>query len=270
VLQLTSLGGSLGVRGAAVVGSVVLHGALLFTALGHPSSSRGSDAARTIDVDVTAPQVPLADLVLAAPLAKDETTAPHAHESPAYPHHTHPYPVPPSHDWTPHDPNMVHVFPPTLPAAAAVAPLAAESPPVAAAPALTSDDEMPQFNLVVGTGDADANGHVSPAATDHDNEGDDGSPVPEQHVTSRARLASGGAPAYPESARADGIEADVPLEIVVSPAGAVESARVLRPAGHGLDQAALDAVRTYRFTPATHDGHPVRVRMQWLVQFRLR
>ena len=35
-------------------------------------------------------------------------------------------------------------------------------------------------------------------------------------------------------------------------------------------QAALDAVRAYRFTPATKDGHTVRVRMHWLVQFRLR
>jgi len=256
VLQLPSLGGSLGVRAAAVVGSVVLHGALLVTALGHPSSPGAGDAARTIDLDVTAPQAPLADLAPTATLAKDETTAPHAHESPAYPHHTHPYPVPPSHDWTPHDPNLVHVLSPPV--------------PVAAAPALTSDEAMPQFNVVVGTGDADAHGHASPVATDDDHEGDDGSPVPEQHVTSRAVLASGGAPAYPESARADGIEADVPLELVVSPAGTVESARVLRPAGHGLDQAALDAVRAYRFTPATHDGHPVRVRMQWLVQFRLR
>jgi TonB family protein len=241
---------------AAVLGSVLLHGALLVTALGHPSSSPASDATRTIDVDLTAPQAPLVDL---AP----QEEAPRAHASPAYPHHTHPYPVPASHDWTPHDPNLVHVFSP-------VAPSPAAEPPVAAAPALTSDDEMPHFHLVVGAGDADAHGHVSAEATDHDHEGDDGSPVPERHVTSRAHLASGAAPAYPESARADGIEADVPLEIVVSPAGAVETARVLRPAGHGLDQAALDAVRSYRFTPATKDGHPVHVRMQWLVQFRLR
>lgn len=253
MLQLTSLGGSLGARGIAVVGSLALHGALLFTALGHPSSARAGDAPQTIDVDLTSTQAPLADL---AP----PEDAPHAHESPAYPHHTHPYPVPPSHDWTPHDPNLVHVFAPAAPAA----------PPAAAAPALTSDDEMPHFHIVVGTGDAEAHGHVSAAAPALHEEGDDGSPVPEQHVTSRARLASGGAPAYPESARADGIEADVPLEIVVSPAGTVEAARVLRPAGHGLDAAALDAVRAYRFTPATKDGHAVRVRMQWLVQFRLR
>lgn len=256
MLQLTSLGGSLGVRGAAVVGSVALHGALLFTALGHPSSARAGDAPQTIEVELAAPQAPLADL---APPEQE----PHAHGSPAYPHHTHPYPVPPSHDWTPHDPNLVHVLSP-------VAAHPQQAPPVAAAPALTSDEAMPQFHIVVGTGDADAHGHASAGATSHDAEGDDGSPVPEQHVTSRARLSLGGAPAYPESARADGIEADVPLELVVSPAGTVETARVLRPAGHGLDQAAVDAVRAYRFTPATKDGHPVRVRMQWLVQFRLR
>lgn len=256
MLQLTSLGASLGVRGTAVVGSVVLHGALLFTALGHASPARASAATQTIDLDVTAPQAPLADLAPPEP-------EPHALSSPASPHHTHPYPVPPSHDATPHDPNLVHVPSPA-------APHPHEEAPAAPSPALTSGDDMPHFHIVVGAGDADAHGHASPGATAHDREGDDGSAVPEQHVTSRARLASGGAPAYPESARADGIEADVPLELVVSPAGTVETARVLRPAGHGLDQAALDAVRAYRFTPATKDSHAVRVRMQWLVQFRLR
>jgi TonB family protein len=256
VLQLTSLGGSLGARGIAVVGSVALHGALLFTALGHPSATRPGDAPQTIEVELAPATAPLADL---APPEQE----PHAQGSPSYAHHTHPYPVPPSHDWTPHDPNLVHVFAPAVPQPAA-------APPVAPAPALTSDDEMPHFHMVVGSGDPDAHGHASAAASPQHEEGDDGSPVPEQHVTSRARLASGGAPAYPEAARDDGIEADVPLEIVVSPAGTVETARVLRPAGHGLDAAALVAVRSYRFTPATKDGHAVRVRMQWLVQFRLR
>lgn len=256
MLEIGSLGVSFGVRGAAVVGSVALHAALLFTALGHPSAGAGKDMPQTIDVELAVPQAPVADV---APPEQ----APHAHEAPVFQHHTHPYPVPPSHDWTPHDPNLVHVFSP------AVAPAPMEAP-VAPAPVLTSDAEMPHFHMVVGTGNEDAHGHESAAATERDHEGDDGSPVPEQHVTSRAHLAAGGAPAYPEAARADGIEADVPLEIIVSPSGAVERARVLRPAGHGLDAAALDAVRAYRFTPATKDGRPVRVRMQWLVQFRLR
>jgi len=256
VLQLATLAGSSGTRGVAMVGSVALHAVLLFTALGHPTSVRADGAVQTVDVDLTLTQAPLADL--ATP-----EEAPHTRQSPASPQHTHAYPVPPSHDWTPHDPNLVHVFSP----APSLAPAA---PPVASSPALTSDDEMPHFTVVGGAGDAVAQGPVAPGATEQGYKGEDGAPVPEQHVTSRAHLASGGAPTYPESARADGIEADVALELVVSPAGTVETARVLGPAGHGLDQAALDAVRTYRFAPATKDGHPVRVRMQWLVQFRLR
>ena len=255
MLQLATLAGSFGTRGVAVVGSVALHAVLLFTALGHPAPVRADGAVQTIDVDLTLTQAPLADL------ATPEEAA-HTLQSPA-PQHTHPYPVPPSHDWMPHDPNLVHVFSP----APSLAPAAR---PVTVAPALTSDDQMPHFTVVVGAGDAAAHGLVATGATEQGYEGEDGSPFPEQHATSRAHLASGGAPTYPESARADGIEADVALELVVSPAGTVETARVLGPAGHGLDQAALDAVHTYRFAPATKDGHPVRVRMQWLVQFRLR
>ena len=126
------------------------------------------------------------------------------------------------------------------------------------------------FTMAIGGGAADAHGLVSStgaAAHDHD---DDDAPLPEQNVSSPARLAQGAAPAYPPDAREDGVEADVPMEIVVSGAGAVESARVVQRAGHGLDEAALAAVRRFRFTPASKDGRPVRVRMRWTMQFRLR
>ena len=43
----------------------------------------------------------------------------------------------------------------------------------------------------------------------------------------------------------------------------------LRRAGYGLDEAALQAIRAYRFSPALRAGHPVRVRMRWTIQFRL-
>jgi TonB family protein len=74
---------------------------------------------------------------------------------------------------------------------------------------------------------------------------------------------------YPDLARAADVEADVPLELVVDEVGAVIDAHVLRPAGLGLDAAALAAVRRYRFTPAERAGRPVRVRMRWSVEFRL-
>jgi len=94
-------------------------------------------------------------------------------------------------------------------------------------------------------------------------------PLAEQDVDGRARLVRGVAPAYPASARADGVEGDVRLELVVGLAGSVESARVTRGVGHGLDEAALRAVNQFRFAPATQGGHAVRVRMGWSMQFRL-
>jgi TonB family protein len=94
--------------------------------------------------------------------------------------------------------------------------------------------------------------------------------LPEQSASTAARLARGAAPTYPTLARQEGIEADVPMELVVSARGAVESARVLGHVGFGLDEAALGAIRGYAFTPAIKDGRPTRVRMRWTMQFRLR
>jgi TonB family protein len=83
----------------------------------------------------------------------------------------------------------------------------------------------------------------------------------------RARLAARAPLAYPFGA--EDLEADVVLELVVGTLGNVESATVTRGAGHGFDEAALAAVRNYRFTPAERTGTRVRVRMPWVVQFRL-
>ena len=80
----------------------------------------------------------------------------------------------------------------------------------------------------------------------------------------------GNAPTYTAAALSAGVEADVPLEIVVSEAGTVQSARGVEHVGYGLDEAALQAVRSYRFTPALRGGKPVPVRMRWLMRFQLR
>jgi len=75
-------------------------------------------------------------------------------------------------------------------------------------------------------------------------------------------------PEAPE-ARSNEAEADVSLEIVVDTTGAVREARPLSRAGLGFEESALAAIRGYRFSPALKDGHAVRVRMRWTVQFRL-
>ncbi|MEO6575623.1 MAG: energy transducer TonB, partial [Polyangiaceae bacterium] len=95
-------------------------------------------------------------------------------------------------------------------------------------------------------------------------------PVPEAAVNVPARLVSSAPPIYPAAARAAEVEADVALELVLDSTGHVADAKVTRSAGYGLDRSALDAIRGYRFSPAQKDGRPVRVRMHWTVQFRLR
>jgi len=76
-------------------------------------------------------------------------------------------------------------------------------------------------------------------------------------------------PTYPTLARAAHQEGIVILEAVIDTRGAVETARVLR--GYALlDQAAVEAVRQWRFTPALLDGQPVPVVMTVTVIFTLR
>jgi protein TonB len=96
----------------------------------------------------------------------------------------------------------------------------------------------------------------------------DGTFEPSQ-VSSPARLVTRAGVVYPPEARAQEIETDVRVEIVVDETGRVVAARSLSNAGYGLDDAALRAIRRYRFAPATKDGRPVRIRMRWTVQFRL-
>jgi protein TonB len=92
----------------------------------------------------------------------------------------------------------------------------------------------------------------------------------EGDVDAPARLLAPGPLAYPPAARQAEIEADLPLDIVVDVTGRVVSARAARHAGFGLDDAALRAIRAYRFSPALRGGRAVPVRMRWTVQFRLR
>ncbi len=75
-------------------------------------------------------------------------------------------------------------------------------------------------------------------------------------------------PIYPQMARETRTEGIVILEAVIDHTGLVTSVRVLR--GHPLlDQAALDAVRQWKFTPARLNNEPIPVVMTVTVQFRL-
>jgi periplasmic protein TonB len=76
------------------------------------------------------------------------------------------------------------------------------------------------------------------------------------------------APVYPQLAQASHVEGIVIIEATIDVRGTVQAARVLRSVTL-LDQAALDAVRQWKFTPALLNGVPVPVIMTVTVNFTL-
>ena len=77
------------------------------------------------------------------------------------------------------------------------------------------------------------------------------------------------APAYPEIARQARVQGVVTLEAIIGLDGRVAQARVLRSSQPLLDQAALDALRAWEYTPTLLNGQPTAVIMTVTVQFRL-
>jgi TonB family protein len=75
---------------------------------------------------------------------------------------------------------------------------------------------------------------------------------------------------YPEELWDAGVEGETILEIHVSDAGMVDSARVERSSGHAeFDSAAVNGARELRFEPARRGEDNVAVRVLLPVQFHL-
>ena len=75
-------------------------------------------------------------------------------------------------------------------------------------------------------------------------------------------------PVYPEIAKTARVQGVVITELVIDEQGSVTDARILRSIPL-LDQAALDAVRQWQFTPILLNGAPVAIVMTATVQFTL-
>lgn len=76
-------------------------------------------------------------------------------------------------------------------------------------------------------------------------------------------------PAYSEEARKAKYQGTVVLWIVVDASGAVTDCRVVKPLGLGLDEKAVETVRTWKFKPAMKNQVAVPVRVMVEVSFRL-
>jgi len=76
-------------------------------------------------------------------------------------------------------------------------------------------------------------------------------------------------PIYPEGARLARTEGTVILEIVVDKQGNVTNTKVLLPLANGLTEAAITAVKQWRYDPAMLNGEPVDVYVVVTVAFSL-
>lgn len=77
-------------------------------------------------------------------------------------------------------------------------------------------------------------------------------------------------PKYPKALRKTKSTADVTVLMVITPAGEVIDPEVTGTTDQDASSAALDAVRKYRFKPATLDGKPVASLAKVVVYFRIR
>jgi protein TonB len=71
---------------------------------------------------------------------------------------------------------------------------------------------------------------------------------------------------YPPIAETAGVKGIVVVEVTAGPSGQVTDAKILRPIAL-LNQAALDAVRQWRYTPTLLNGVPTPVRFSTTVRF---
>jgi TonB family protein len=72
---------------------------------------------------------------------------------------------------------------------------------------------------------------------------------------------------FPPEALRDKLSGTVMLEFDVDENGAVGDLKVKTPAGHGFDEAALEAVRRFVFRPARNDGRPVSAHVTYAYKF---
>ena len=79
----------------------------------------------------------------------------------------------------------------------------------------------------------------------------------QNEVTTRAVLTKKPAPEFTDAGRSAGISGTVRLRIIMSADGTVSHFFVIKPLSHGMTEAAIEAARKIKFTPATFNGRAV-------------
>jgi protein TonB len=164
-----------------------------------------------------------------------------------------------------------------VPSAAAPAPNAPAHPDIAPASAPDAINPepapagVPDIGLPVGAGVPDGVGLVTagkPVIVQPPDPPRPAAPVRLADLPVSPRKVVDVRPVYPELARIARVEGTVIMEAVLDTNGRVTQLRVLKTEPM-LEQAAVDAVRQWRYTPSLYGGHPVSVLMTITVRFAL-
>jgi protein TonB len=198
--------------------------------------------------------IPLADIVLPVPVSGIDSWVRAA-------------PAPPPPEYVPRPPSSV--TPSAAPANAAVpvfAPKTIEPEAPVAPPSIpisdTAEGGLPSFGVVGSVGPPSPPPPAPPEPPKTQG------PVRVAMLPESPRKTVDVHPVYPEIARAAHVEGTVILEAVLDTGGHVTQLKVIRSVPL-LDQAALDAVRQWRYSPSIYYGRPVSVLMTITVRFTL-
>ncbi len=96
-----------------------------------------------------------------------------------------------------------------------------------------------------------------------------GGPYPVGKGVSPPTVVSKIEPEYSDEARDVRVESNVVARLVVSEDGSPIKIQVVRGAGFGLDENAIEAIKSWRFKPGMKEGQPVPVMANVQVNFRL-
>jgi len=120
-------------------------------------------------------------------------------------------------------------------------------------PAVTTDDASKLGKARPAEGESGGKGTAAPATAAPDPD----KPVSPAEVTRWPKLKREVRAPYPAEAKELGVEGIVVLKIHVGADGSVKDVKVVTGLGHGLDEAAVKAVKEFLFDPAMKGDKPV-------------
>lgn len=94
-------------------------------------------------------------------------------------------------------------------------------------------------------------------------------PADEIEVTRMPQLLSEVRIPYPSEAKKNGIQGNVVMDLLIDSTGVVREVRLIEGPGYGLNEAATQALKQFRFNPAKIEDRGVAVRIRYSYRFVL-